>query len=153
MRSRKTFAAVVSGVLMNGRNGADRSAKMSSKLWIVPGRILAQHADRQLDFQREALELIVEAVAMDEAEARHLAYLTDRVRMNDGREQLYDTQVSDVIEGAAIPWPIENERDVDDRTNCTAFIATGNRYRVAFRRAAYMASSARAMRSSTASSG
>lgn len=52
---------------------------------------------------------------MDEAEARHLAYLTDRVRMNDGREQLYDTQVSDVIEGAAIPWPIENERDVDDR--------------------------------------
>ncbi len=75
--------------------------------------LLAQHADRQLDFQREALVLLAEAVAADEAQRRHLAYLTDRVRMNEGREQLYGTQVGDVDQGT--PWPIEDREAVDDR--------------------------------------
>jgi len=77
--------------------------------------LLSQHADRQLDFQREALVLLAEAVAADEAEPRHLAYLTDRVRMNEGREQLYGTQVGDIDEGTSIPWPIEDREAVDDR--------------------------------------
>ena len=47
--------------------------------------LIAQHADRQLDFQREALALLDRAVHSGDAPASHLAYLTDRVRMNEGR--------------------------------------------------------------------
>jgi hypothetical protein len=47
--------------------------------------LIAQHADHQLDFQREALALLERAVNDGDAPASHLAYLTDRVRMNEGR--------------------------------------------------------------------
>jgi len=43
--------------------------------------LIAQHADRQLDFQREALELLADAVRRGDAAQRDLAYLTDRVRI------------------------------------------------------------------------
>ncbi len=55
--------------------------------------LIAQHADRQLDFQRQALELLADAVQRGEAAQRDWAYLTDRVRMNEGREQVYGTQI------------------------------------------------------------
>jgi Family of unknown function (DUF6624) len=57
--------------------------------------LIAQHADSQLDFQREALALLERAVHDGDAPASHLAYLTDRVRMNEGRPQLFGTQVAD----------------------------------------------------------
>lgn len=77
--------------------------------------LLAQHADRQLDFQREALALLAQAVAAEDASAKDLAYLTDRVRMNEGREQLYGTQIADVTDGRAVPWPIEDPERLDER--------------------------------------
>jgi len=61
--------------------------------------LLAQHADHDLSTQRWALELLSKAVADGEANARHEAYLIDRVRMNEGREQLYGTQMADVAGG------------------------------------------------------
>jgi Family of unknown function (DUF6624) len=77
--------------------------------------LLAQHADRQLEFQRQALALLTDAVEQGEATARQLAYLTDRVRMNEGREQLYGTQIGGVRDGVVTPWPIENPDDIDLR--------------------------------------
>lgn len=77
--------------------------------------LLAQHADRQLDFQREVLPLLAEAVAAGEAKPAHLAYLTDRVRMAQGTPQIYGTQVGDIREGTPIPWPIEDLERVDER--------------------------------------
>jgi hypothetical protein len=77
--------------------------------------LLAQHADRQLDFQRRALTLLTQAVARGEATRAQLAYLTDRVRMNEGREQVYGTQIADVKDGAAIPWPVEDAEQLDLR--------------------------------------
>jgi hypothetical protein len=77
--------------------------------------LIAQHADHQLDFQREALALLERAVHDGDAPASHLAYLTDRVRMNEGRPQLFGTQVADITNGVASPWPIEDEEHVDQR--------------------------------------
>jgi hypothetical protein len=77
--------------------------------------LLAQHADRQLDFQRRALSLLAVAVERSEATSRQLAYLTDRVRMNEGREQLYGTQIADVEDGRAVPWPVESPDQLDER--------------------------------------
>jgi hypothetical protein len=77
--------------------------------------LIAQHADHQLDFQREALALLERAVHEGDAPTSHLAYLTDRVRMNEGRPQLFGTQVADITNGVASPWPIEDEEHVDQR--------------------------------------
>jgi hypothetical protein len=76
--------------------------------------LLAQHADKQLDFQRHVLGLLEAAVAAGEANATDLAYLTDRVRMNEGREQVYGTQVTHEPDGVA-PWPLEEPDSVDQR--------------------------------------
>ena len=51
--------------------------------------LIAQHADDDPAFQRQALELLAEAVAHGEAKPRDLAYLTDRLRVNEGREQVF----------------------------------------------------------------
>jgi hypothetical protein len=77
--------------------------------------LLAQHADRQLDLQRRALRLLADAVDHGEATPRQLAYLTDRVRMNEGLKQLYGTQLAGVRDGVVMPWPIENPDELDAR--------------------------------------
>lgn len=77
--------------------------------------LIAQHADRQLDFQREALELLADSVRRGDAAERDLAYLTDRVRMNEGREQVYGTQIAEVKDGRGVPWPVEDPANLDAR--------------------------------------
>ena len=58
--------------------------------------------------QRLALVLLSEAVAEGRAELRDLALLTDRVRVNEGRRQIYGTQIAGVRDGVPIPWPCED---------------------------------------------
>ena len=70
--------------------------------------LLAQHADRQLDFQREVLPLLNRAADVGEAKPVHVAYLTVRICMAEGRCQRYGTQIGDIRNRAAIPWPIED---------------------------------------------
>ena len=77
--------------------------------------LIAQHADHQPEVQRQALKLLAEAVADGEATARELAYLTDRVRVNEGREQLFGTQMRPDENGAPIPAPVEDPERVDER--------------------------------------
>lgn len=55
--------------------------------------LIIQHADHDPALQKRALGLLAEAVARGEAEGKHLAYLTDRVRLAEGRLQLYGTQL------------------------------------------------------------
>lgn len=76
---------------------------------------LAQHASSQLEFQRHALELLRAAVDAGEATPKQLAYLTDRVRMSEGREQLYGTQFADDGNGGVVPWPIESPERLNER--------------------------------------
>ncbi|AKN73779.1 hypothetical protein QR97_32260 [Streptomyces sp. PBH53] len=76
--------------------------------------LIAQHADRQLDVQRRALRLMEQAVAAGSAGARELAFLRDRTLVNEGRKQIYGTQIAGVKDGAPVPWPCEEPERVDE---------------------------------------
>ena len=77
--------------------------------------LIAQHADRQLDVQRRALRLLARAVAAGLASPRDLAFLRDRTLVNEGRPQLYGTQIAGVRDGAPVPWPCEDPARLDER--------------------------------------
>lgn len=76
--------------------------------------LLAQHADQCRDRQRKFLDLLRAAVADGEAEPQHLAYLEDRVRVADGRPQLYGTQFTGMGQDLA-PSPVEDPDHLDER--------------------------------------
>ncbi|GAA2787592.1 DUF6624 domain-containing protein [Kitasatospora aburaviensis] len=77
--------------------------------------LIAQHADRQLDVQRRALRLMEQAVAEGSAGPRDLAFLRDRTLVNEGREQVYGTQIAGVKDGVPLPWPCEDPERMDAR--------------------------------------
>lgn len=76
--------------------------------------LIAQHADRQLDVQRRALQLMQQAVSAGAASPRELAFLHDRTRVNEGRKQTYGTQIAGVKDGAPVPWPCEEPERMDE---------------------------------------
>ncbi|MER6768958.1 DUF6624 domain-containing protein [Streptomyces bacillaris] len=76
--------------------------------------LIAQHADRQLDVQRRALQLMQQAVSAGTAGLRELAFLRDRTRVNEGREQTYGTQIAGVKDGAPVPWPCKKPERMDE---------------------------------------
>lgn len=73
--------------------------------------LLVQHADHDVAFQRRCLGLLARAVAADDADPVELAYLTDRVAVNEGRAQTYGTQLDD----DGTPRPILDPERVDER--------------------------------------
>ena len=77
--------------------------------------LVAQHADTQLDVQRLAVRLLGNAVASGQAGARELAHLQDRVAVNEGRHQVYGTQVADVVDGRPVLWPCVDPDQLDER--------------------------------------
>jgi hypothetical protein len=74
----------------------------ASAAWIV-----VQHADDDVQFQRECVALLEAAALKGEAETRHMACLTDRVLTATGRTQKYGTQGAG---GPAADWPGIDER-------------------------------------------
>jgi Family of unknown function (DUF6624) len=76
--------------------------------------LLVQHADHDPAFQRVCLELLGGAVQAGEADARHHAYLTDRVLLAEGSQQLYGTQFR-VAGGSWQLRPLADPDRVDDR--------------------------------------
>lgn len=76
---------------------------------------LAQHADLDPAFQREALELLREAVAAGQASPGNLAYLEDRVAVAAGAPQRYGTQVGCGPEGPQPATPISDEAGLEAR--------------------------------------
>ena len=75
--------------------------------------LLVQHADHDLEFQRQCLELM-QAENSDEVGKKNLAYLVDRVRVNEGRLQLYGSQFGEK-DGVFVPKPIEDEEHINER--------------------------------------
>ncbi|GEL68509.1 DUF6624 domain-containing protein [Myxococcus virescens] len=75
---------------------------------------LIQHADCSLAFQKRCLKLLRDAAARGDVPIQQVAYLTDVVRMREGKKQLYGTKFRKV-KGALVPYPIEKEADVDLR--------------------------------------
>ena len=76
--------------------------------------LIVQHSPA-LQFQKKCLQLLEQAVHENEASPISLAYLTDRVRISDGKSQFYGTQGQTNPDGSIIPFPIEDEEHVDER--------------------------------------
>jgi hypothetical protein len=76
--------------------------------------ILAQRAVFDPELQRRCLEMLEMAVACGDAPAVHYALLLDRVRMADGKDQVYGSQFVRTEDGnSVVPWPIEDPEHVD----------------------------------------
>jgi len=61
--------------------------KASHEAWLI-----AQHADHDLNFQKNCLKIINKKVKKNLVDKKDLAYLTDRILVNQGKPQLYGTQ-------------------------------------------------------------
>lgn len=55
-----------------------------------------------------------QAVSAGAAGPRELAFLCDRTRVNEGREQIYGTQIAGVRNGVPVPWPCAEPERVDE---------------------------------------
>ena len=76
--------------------------------------LIVQHSPA-LQFQKKCLQLLEEAVRQNEADGINLAYLTDRIRISEGKPQIYGTQGQTSATGSITPFPIEDEEHVDER--------------------------------------
>jgi len=75
--------------------------------------LLVQLADT--DLQRRALAHLEAAVDCGDAHPSHYACLVDRVRMAEGRPQVFGSQFVSAGDDAVAPWPIENPVGLDER--------------------------------------
>ena len=76
--------------------------------------LLVQHAYQERLFQKQCLELM-KTLPADEVKPSNIAYLEDRVRVSDGRPQLYGTQFHTDEHGRFGPFTIEDPENVDQR--------------------------------------
>jgi thiol-disulfide isomerase/thioredoxin len=76
--------------------------------------LVAQHADGDPVFQARCLDLLRRAAEEGEAAWKHVAYLTDRIRVGKGAKQLYGTQFQR-RKGRLVPAPIEDPDHLDER--------------------------------------
>jgi hypothetical protein len=81
-----------------GRDGAHA-------VWLV-----VQHSVADLAFMRRCLASM-KAAPKGEVEPKHVAYLTDRILVKEGKKQIYGTELN----GKFVPEPIEDEANVDKR--------------------------------------
>jgi len=75
--------------------------------------LIVQHSPSDT-FQREALPLLDSAAAAGEASGADVAMLTDRIRVHDGKPQLYGTQFR-IVDETLVPYPIEDIANLDGR--------------------------------------
>lgn len=84
-------------------------SQASNSAWL-----LIQHADHDLKFQKYCLRLMKEATKAGEVLKENVAYLTDRVLINNGKPQLYGTQFY-THRGRLFPKPIKDPDKLDVR--------------------------------------
>lgn len=70
--------------------------------------LLVQHATHDLAFQKKCLKILKEAVQKKEADAKQVAYLTDRILVQEGKKQIYGTQFRGKKDGTSEPFPIKD---------------------------------------------
>jgi hypothetical protein len=75
--------------------------------------LVLQHAD--YTYQKKYLPLVRAAAAAGELGPDSLALLEDRVLMNEGKKQIYGTQLQTNDKGVLELYPIEDEGNVDKR--------------------------------------
>lgn len=77
--------------------------------------LIAQHAIGEPAFQRRCLRLLQDAAGRGEVPRWQPAMLEDRVRVLEGRSQVYGTQLEPDEEGRPRPCVIEDPDRVDER--------------------------------------
>ncbi|MBL0123877.1 MAG: hypothetical protein IPP88_14510 [Betaproteobacteria bacterium] len=77
--------------------------------------LIVQHADFDVDFQREILEILKPLAAKGRVPKEHYAFLYDRVAKNDKLPQRYGSQGSCKGQGDWEPWQIENPEQLEVR--------------------------------------
>lgn len=77
--------------------------------------LIAQHADFDHKQQVYFLEEIKKATQEGSVPIWQRAYLEDRVRVNQGRRQLYGTQFRANKKGLLELWPVQNRKQLDVR--------------------------------------
>jgi hypothetical protein len=83
--------------------------------------LIAQHAIGDPSFMKLCLSLLKEATSKGEASAWQAAMLEDRIRMYEGRPQVYGTQFQRDENGDLVPHEIEDAAGVDDRRRAVGF--------------------------------
>ncbi len=81
----------------------------SHALWL-----LVQHADHDINFQKKCLKLM-KKLPGSSINKTNIAYLEDRVRVGDGKPQLYGTQFYRNKDGKLVLRDIEEIENVDRR--------------------------------------
>jgi hypothetical protein len=81
---------------------------VSNDAWLI-----VQHADHDVEFQKQCLTLM-KAAEKGDVSLRNIAYLEDRVAVNEKRPQIYGTQFWE-HDGLFEPRPIEEPDKVDER--------------------------------------
>lgn len=132
-RVRNQLAA--SGALFDGyhpamqavhdRNAARLDALIEDGGWPSAGKVGPQaaaaawsivvHAIARPDFQRRCLALLWQEAEAKRVPPRQAAMLEDRVRVFEGRPQLYGTQLDWLEDGSIGPFPIEDPDHVEER--------------------------------------
>ena len=77
--------------------------------------LVIQHAIGQPEFMKKCAALLEKAVAENQADAKHLAYLTDRIADFEGDVQLYGTQFDWDERGEMSPKPFDDLKKVNRR--------------------------------------
>ena len=77
--------------------------------------LIAQHAIGNPRFMRKCLSLLKQAAAENEAPQWQAAMLEDRIRMYEGRPQVYGSQFQPNENGEFVPYIIENPETVNER--------------------------------------
>lgn len=90
------------GITLVGPKGANAA-------WLI-----AQHADKHPDLQHFFLEKLEVAVQNKQAPPTHFAYLLDRVRLKEGKSQVYGTQF-DLKDGKLVMSPVADPDELDAR--------------------------------------
>ena len=76
--------------------------------------LLVNHYDYDLEFQKQCLTLLKEAVEKQDAEFQHYAYLLDRVLVHENLPQIYGTQWK-LEEGKFHLYPVESPETLNER--------------------------------------
>lgn len=76
--------------------------------------LMLQHADSDREFQKECLEMM-KGLPAGEVEGKDVAYLTDRILVNEGQPQIYGTQIKSAANGGLELAPLFEPEQVDER--------------------------------------
>jgi hypothetical protein len=99
------------GVMVALRGWPTRSLvgeEAASAAWL-----LVQHADENTALQRQCLELML-AAPETEVRPAHIAHLTDRVLLAEGKSQVYGTQMT-MVDAKYRPINLQDPETVDER--------------------------------------